>query len=492
LSPMNTPLSASSPTDCNGQPLLFQDLGARQVVADFSGGILSTDGGALLLRQADHRLGLSRSLAECFDDQRDPRFVDHQLPELLAQRLNGLALGYEDVNDHDTVRHDPLLAVACNKRDPLGQDRCFTDNRGVALAASATLNRLELSNSKRTRCHKLPHNPRKIEACLLTLGTRCLPKYAREIVVDLDAMGHLLHGTQEGRHFSAYYDDYCYLPLYVFVGDVPLWAQLRTSDADAASGVVPALEKIVAALRQRCRRARIILRADSGFCREEIMAWCERQPRVVYYCLGLAKNSVLIGKLQPALAAARARRCLSGAPSARVFAEFEYQTQKTWSRSRRVIGKAEVMTAGDNPRFLVTNLPVGGFKGEADRTRFQPQRLYEEFYCGRGEMENVLKQQTLDLAADRMSTHHLASNQLRLWLATFAYLLLERVRAWGLAGTELASATVGSVRLKLLKVAAQVTVSVRRVYVRLSSADPLQALFRLCHRRLLAPASASG
>ena len=484
--------TASSPTDCKDQPLLFQALGSRQVVADFSGGTLSTDGGALLLRQVDHRLGMSRALAECFDDQRDRRFVDHQLAQLLAQRLAGLALGYQDLNDHDQLRRDPLLAVACDKRDPLGQDRMFPDNRGAALAAPATLNRLELSNNKHTRCHKLPHDPLKIQACLLKLGVGCLPKPAREIVVDLDAMGHLLHGTQEGRHFSAYYGDYCYLPLYAFVGDVPLWAQLRTSDQDAASGVVAALEKIVAALRRRCKRARIILRGDSGFCREEIMAWCERQPCVVYYCLGLAKNSVLLEQLQPALADARARRCLSGAASARGFTEFEYQTQKTWSRLRRVIGKAEVMAAGDNPRFLVTNLPARGFKGDKDRARLTPQRLYEEFYCARGEMENVLKQQTLDLAADRMSTHYLASNQLRLWLATFAYLLLERVRAWGLAGSELARATVGTVRLKLLKVAAQVTVSVRRVYVRLSSAYPWQALFRLCHQRLMTLAAASG
>ena len=489
---MKTHPTAASTTDCKDQPLLFQDLGGRKVVADFSGGTLSTDGGALLLRQVDHRLGLSRALAECFDDQRDARFVDHQLPQLLAQRLVGLALGYEDLNDHDQLRTDPLLAVACGKPDPLGQDRCFADNRGAALAAPATLNRLELSNNKHTRCHKLPHEPQKIEACLLQLGVRCLPKHVREIVVDLDAMGHLLHGTQEGRHFSAYYGDYCYLPLYAFVGDVPLWAQLRTSDADAASGVVPALEKIVAALRQRCQRARIILRGDSGFCREAIMGWCERQPRVVYYCFGLAKNSVLIEQLQPALADARARRCLSGAQSVRGFTEFEYQTQKSWSRCRHVIGKAEVMAAGDNPRFVVTNLPARGFKGDPDRARLTPQRLYEEFYCARGEMENVLKQQTLDLRADRMSTHHLASNQLRLWLATLAYLLLERVRAWGLAGTELASATVGTVRLKVLKVAAQVSVSVRRVYVRLSSAYPWQALFRHCHQRLMTLVPASG
>jgi hypothetical protein len=482
--------TASSTTDCNDHPLLFQDLGRRKVVADFSGGTLSTDGGALLLREVNHRLGVSRELAQCFDDQRDARFVDHSLEQLLSQRLETLALGYEDLNDHDQLRYDPLLAVACDKADPLGQDRVFADNRGAALAAPATLNRLELSNNKRTRCHKLPHDPQKIEACLLKLGVRCLPKHAREIVVDLDAMGHLIHGTQEGRHFSAYYGDYCYLPLYVFVGAVPLWAQLRTSDRDAADGVVGALETIIPAIRRRCRRARIIIRGDSGFCRPGILAWCEAHG--VYYCLGLQKNRVLIEQLQPALAEARARRCLSGAESVRVFSEFEYQTQKSWSRARRVIGKAEVMAAGDNPRFVVTNLPARGFKGDPDRARFSPQRLYEECYCARGEMENVLKQQTLDLKADRLSTHHLASNQLRLWLATFAYLLLERVRAWGLAGTELASATVGTVRLKLLKVAALVTVSVRRVSVRLSSASPWQGLFRLCHRRLMALASASG
>jgi len=479
-----------SATDCIHQPLLFQDLGARRVVADFSGGTLSTDGGALLLREVNRRLGLTHALAACFHDQRDQRFVEHLVEPLLLQRLEALALGYEDLNDHAQLRRDPLLAVACDNPDPLGQNRSGPDQRGAALAAPATLNRLELSNNKSTRCHKLPHDPQQIEACLLTMGVRCLPKYTREIVLDLDAMGHLVHGTQEGRHFNAYYGDYCYLPLYAFVGDVPLWAQLRTSDRDAADGVVAALAKIIPAIRQRCQRARIIVRGDSGFCREDILAWCEAHG--VFYCLGLAKNSVLIEQLQPALADARARRCLSGAASVRVFTEFEYRTQKSWSRARRVIGKAEVMAAGDNPRFVVTNLPVRGFKGDADRARFTPARLYEELYCARGEMENVLKQQTLDLKADRLSTHHLASNQLRLWLATLAYLLVERLRAWGLGGTELARATVGSVRLKLLKVAAQVTVSMRRVYVRLSSAYPWQELFRLCHRRLLAVTVASG
>jgi hypothetical protein len=482
--------TTSSRTDCKDQPLLFQELGSRKVVADFSGGTLSSDGGVLLLRQVDQRLGLSRTLAACFEDKRDLRYADHRVEELVAQRLLGLALGYEDLNDHDQLRLDPLLAVACQKRDPQGLDRLH--QKGIALAGASTLNRLELSNAKTTRYHKLSHDPGKVQDCLLQMGVRCLPKHAQELVIDLDAMGYLLHGLQEGRHFRAYYDHYCYLPLYAFVGDIPLWAQLRTGDQDGAAGVVAALEQMVAAIRKRCRRVRIIVRADSGFCREEILAWCERQTPVVHYCVGLQKNSALIDRLMPTLAQARARRCLTAAPSVRAFTEFEYQTCKSWSRPRRVIGKAEVMEAGDNPRFIVTNLPVQGFKKDQDRTRFCPARLYEELYCGRGEMENRLKQQVLDLESDRMSTHYLASNQLRLWFATLAYLLLERMRAWGLRGTELERSTVGSVRLKLLKVAAQVSVSVRRVYVQLSSAYPLQALFRLCHRRLMALAPATG
>jgi hypothetical protein len=478
----------SCPT--HNEPLLFTDLGSRNVVADFSGGTLSTDAGALLLRQVDANLGLTRSLAQCFADQRNQIWVEHSVQEMLSQRIYGIALGYEDSNDHQRLRLDPLLATACNKTDPLGEDRLNPADRGIALAAPCTLNRLELSNNKDTRCHKVPHDPAKIEACLLQMGARCLPKHAREVVLDLDAMGHRLHGLQEGRHFNAYYDDYCYLPLYAFVGGFPLWAQLRTADHEAAHGVVPALEKIVAAIRKRCRKARIIVRGDSGFCREEIMAWCEAQQEV-YYCLGLSKNSVLIEKLGPAMAQARARHCLTGS-SVREFIEFEYQTQESWTRPRRVIGKAEVMGEGENPRFIVSNLPAKGFKDDKDRERFTAQRLYEELYCARGDMENMLKQQVLDLQADRMSTHHLASNQFRLWEAMFAYLLMERLRAQGLAGTELERATVGSLRLKLLKVAAQVRVSVRRVYVQLSSAYPLQQLFRLCQRRLMRLAAPAG
>jgi hypothetical protein len=480
--------TASSSTDCKNQPLLFQDLGPRKVVADFTGGTLSSDGGVLLLRQVDRGLGLSRRLASCFYDLRDQRFVVHDLEQLLSQRVYGLALGYEDINDHDTLRLDPLLAVGCEKLDPLGVDR-ITEHRGVALAASSTLNRLELSNNRETRAHKLPHDPKKIQGCLLEMAVRCLPKRAREIVLDLDAMGHLLHGLQEGRHFHAFYGDYCYLPLYVMAGDVLLWAQLRTAEHEAAHGVVPALEQIVAAIRKRCPGVRIIVRADSGFCREEILSWCEGQQEV-YYCIGLAKNPVLIEKLGPALAQARARQCLVGKASTRAFLEFAYQTRH-WSCARRVIGKAEVTPEGDNPRFVVTSLPAKGFKDDKAADRFAPANLYEVVYCARGECENVLKQQVLDLQADRMSTHHLASNQLRLWLSAFAYLLLERVRTVGCRGTELDRATAGTIRLKLLKVAAQVKVSVRRVYVQFCTAYPLQNLFRLCQGRLARLAESS-
>jgi len=468
------------------QPLLFGDLGSRHVVADFSGGYLSGDGGALLLRQIDRSLGLSRKVAACFVDRRHQVFVDHALEELLAQRIYGLALGYEDLNDHAFLRCDPLLAVAAGKTDPLAEHRS-PDQQGKALASPSTLNRVELGNDKQSRCHKISHQPEALEDCLLQLAVRSLPKHAREIVLDLDAMGHRLHGLQEGRFFNAYYDDYCYLPLYVVCGDVVLWSQLRTADHGAAEGVVSALQKIVPAVRKRCKRARILIRGDSGFGNEELMAWCEGQPQV-YYCLGLSKNSRLLELLDGTLADARAAQCLSGG-SVRRFTEFNYQTLQSWSRARRVIGKAEVSSQGANPRFVVTSLPAQGFKDERDerdRQRFRPDRLYEELYCARGEMENILKQQTLDLRADRLSTHYLESNQLRLWLASLAYLLVERLRARTLRGTALASATVGTIREKLLKVAAAVQVSVRRVYVQLSSAYPLRDLFGLCQRRLMA------
>jgi len=456
-------------------------------VADFSGGHLSTDGGALLLRQLDRSLGVIRGLAQCFQDARHPLFVEHKVEELLAQRVYGLALGYEDLNDHQELRLDPLLAVSAGKEDPLAVHRAERD-RGKALAGAATLNRLELSNHKQSRYHKLQHDPAQIGQHLLRMGVRCLPKDTQEVILDFDASDHPLHGHQEGRFFHGYYGAYCYLPLFCFVGDIPLWTQLCTADRDASAGTVEALEEIVAEIRRRLPHVRIIVRGDSGFCREPIMAWCEANG--VFYVLGLARNRRLEAMLAPALMAARAKHCLCGGGSSRVFAELSYETLETWSHPRRVVGKAEVTPQGDNPRFIVTNLPAEGF-GPEDGERFAAQALYEKTYCGRGEMENQIKQLQLDLHAHRMSTHHLGSNQLRLWLGAFAYLLLERLRTIGLVGTPWAQATLGSVRLRVLKVAAHVQVSVRRVHVRLASAYPRQGLFRLCLQRLSnLPASA--
>ena len=469
-------MSSSSHSTLNS-PLLFKDLGPLKVVADFSGGHLSTDGGMLLLRQIDEGLGISRALADCFEDHRNPRFVEHSLRELLSQRLLGIAAGYEDLNDHNRLRLDPLFAVAVGKIDPLGMNRAEPD-QGKALAGASTLNRLELGNNKSTRCHKIQFDPEKIESTLLRMGVRCLPKHTREAVIDLDATDDPPHGHQQGRFFHGFYGNYCYLPLLAFAGPIPLWAQLRTSDGGAARGAVEAMEKIVAALRRRCPKARVILRADSGFCNDALMAWCEAQEEV-YYCLGLARNSRLLEEKDVASAFARVREraILTGGVS-REFTEFSYRTLDSWSRARRVIAKAEVLHDKENPRFIVTNLPLEGFAqedGEADR--FCAQRCYEEFYCGRGNMENQIKQQYLDLDADRTSTHWMASNQLRLWMSAFALLMFERLRTMALRGTALAHATAGTIRLRLLKIAAQVTVSTRRVHVRLASAFPLQEIF---------------
>jgi hypothetical protein len=461
-----TAISAARPsTDCQQTAFQFQALGAREVVADFTGGTLSSDGGAPLLRQLDRSLRLTAGLAACFRDERDPRYVEHTLPELLRQRVMAIALGYEDVNDHAALRRDPLLALAAGKPEPLGPARA-----GAALAAPATLQRLETTvDHAASRYHKIVPLTGRIEAYLLQQAVRTLSRWQREVILDLDATHDPLHGRQEGRFFHGYYDCYCYLPLYGFIGDALCWAQLRTADRDGADGALAALQRIVAAVRQRCRKTRIILRADSGFCREDLLAWCEAHG--VDYLVGLARNARLTAQLEPALARARERAILCGG-TARVYADFEYRTLDSWSRARRVLGKAERLGDKDNPRFVVTTLA-----GE-------PGALYEHVYCARGEMENRVKEQQIDLFGERLSCHGFASNQLRLWLAAFAYVLMERLRAVALRGTALAQATAGTIRVRLLKLAARVEVTVRRVRIRLASAAPVQALFAQVWRQL--------
>lgn len=468
-------------TECNQQSFGFQDLGKRKVQADFQGGNLSADGGVVLLREVDLQIGLIEELSGCFTDYRNQDWVKHSVPDLLRQRIFAMAMGYEDLNDHDTLRCDPVMATGVGKTDPLGLER-DAQNRGKALAGKSTLNRLELTNEKVSDAeeifsgaHKIRADFAAIEALLIQVAVNQLADDSEEIVLDFDATDSLLHGNQEGRFFHGYYDAYCYLPLYCFIGPWPVWAQQRTSDRDASDGTVEALEKIVPAIRKRFPTARIIVRADSGFARESIFSWCEEHE--VYYVIGLAKNPVLLRRLDPVMFRAKADACVRGGYCTH-FSQFEYRTAKSWSRSRRVIGKAQVTPKGENPRFVVTNL-------KEDAPRWRPERLYREFYCGRGDMENRIKEQQLDLFADRMSCGVISANQLRLWFSTFSYVLMIALREKGLSQSKrFAKASPGTIRDKLLKIATMARVSVRRVLLRWSSSFRYQEEIAICCRQL--------
>ena len=467
-------------TECKQEVFEFQVHGSRKVTGDFSGGYLSSDGGAVFLRGVDLKMGLIERLGGCFSDYRLPCLVEHKVTELLRQRIGALALGYEDLNDHDRLRLDPLHALIAGKADVLGEDRLCEGDKGKALAAHSTLNRLELGAlGGDTRYKKIIAKPQEIEALLIEEGVKAIPRKSREIILDFDATDDPLHGNQEGAFFHGYYRNYCYLPLYCFCGNIPLLAQLRDAKRDASSGTVEALRKITCAIRKRFgRKVRIIVRADSGFAREEIMAWCEDNG--VYYCLGLARNKRLSARLGKCFGELyRAIHSGEIQVPCRRFEDFEYRTRKSWSRARRVVGKAEILDKGQNPRFVVTNLPAQGapwrpaegLPGEPQE-RFAARALYEKLYCARGEMENRIKEAQQDLFADRTSTSWMASNQLRLWFSAFAHLMVSVLRAEVLRGTDLASATLGQIRLKLFKIGARIKISCRRIHLELASAYP--------------------
>lgn len=467
--------AAASSTDCNDAPLLFPELCARQVAVDFQAPRVSSDGGGVLLARLDRSFGYLKRFAAAFTDHRDEEIIEHSTLELLRQRVYGLALGYEDLNDHDSLRSDPLLAALCGKRDVCGEKRVRAQDRGCALAGKSTLNRLELTPPEATataRYKKIVADAARLEEFFIDEFVRSLARDTTRVVLDLDATDDPLHGRQEGRFFHAYYGDYCYLPLYIFCGDWPVLAWLRTSDHDAAFGAVEKVAKVVAALRRKLPHVKIILRGDSGFCRDELLRWCELNG--VNYLFGLARNAVLERRLQNALAQARELSAQNGGAAARVFVEFTYRAQK-WHAPRWVIGKAEWTQGAANPRFLITNLSP---------LEFDARALYEREYCARGNMELRIKEQQLDMFAERTSTESLRGNQLRLWFSTLAYLLVNQLRRVALRGTELASATCGSIREKLFKIGALVRVSVRRVSVSLSGAYPRAALVRLAAARL--------
>jgi len=433
------------------------------VVADFQGGHVTSDAGGLLIREADLGLNLTERFAHCFTDRRDQDRVEHSLVSLVRQRVFALAAGYEDVSDHETLRDDLLFRVLAGKED--------LDER---LAGKSTLNRLEVSASAKSdeRYHRFGFNPDAFHGLLRELFFEAHGSPPAEIILDLDATDLITHGDQEKTFYHGYYHGYCYLPLYITCGDHVLHAQLRPSNIDAPKGSVEALEPIVREIGKHWPQTRIIIRGDSGFCREELMNWCEE--RGLSYILGLARNQRLEAKCAKRMEQARRRHLLSGRAQ-RLYQCFGYRTEKTWSCRRRVVAKCEHLKKGANPRFIVTNLLS---------CEMNARDLYERGYCPRGDMENRIKDQ-MDMFADTMSCSAFDANQLRLAFSTMAYALISRLRL-ALTGTRMQRARPSTIRLRLLKIGALVTVSVRRVLVRMATGFPWQDVFTHCLNNLRA------
>jgi len=460
-------------TDCSGQQLAFQGLGSREVVGEFSGLRVTSDAGGLLLREVEAQREILSRFAECFVDYRAPCLIEHTVPELVSQRVLGLCLGYEDLTDHDALRRDPMLAVLVGKRDPTGESRRDERDKGCALACKSTLNRLELTPAdagRSTRYKKVVYDGAAVDRLFIDAFLDAHDKPPKEIVLDLDATDDPLHGEQEGRFFHGFYGHYCYLPLYIFCGDDLLVARLRRSNIDASAGTVDELRRIVPQIRARWPKVHIVLRADSGFAREEILRFCEQNR--LDYVFGLARNPRLEHAITKQMARAR-REHARTKRAARVFRSFGYRTHDTWSRSRRVVGKAEHLDKGDNPRFIVTSL-----------RHIDPATLYEKVYCARGDMENRIKEQQLGMFADRTSAATMRANQLRLYFSSVAYVLMKELRRLALRGTRMESAQVSTIRVALLKLGAVVTISVRRVFVKFSRSFPNADVFRAALAKL--------
>ena len=463
-------------TDCRTEQLSFQAFGGRRVEGRFDAGRTTTDAGWLAIREIEVRRGWLERFAEGFVDHREASRVEHPVAVLVKQRILGIVAGYEDVNDHETLRDDALLALACGQADLVGERRVRERDRGHALAGKSTLNRLEhaVVEERPSRYRRVAVDPEAIEGLFVDCMVEAHDEAPERIVLDLDATDDPVHGHQEGRFFHGYYRSYCYLPLYVFCGDHLLAAKLRPANQDGAAGAVEEVARIVGQIRSHWPAVEIWIRGDSGFAREALMAWCEANG--VHYVLGLAKNARLIRALGEELEAVRREQEASGA-AARTYRELRYRTKKSWSRTRRIVGKAEQLPGTANPRFVVTSLGAEAFPAA---------ELYEAIYCARGDMENRIKEQQLDLFADRTSTATMAANQLRLWFASMAYVLVAELRRRGLRGTSLENAQAGTIRVRLLKIAGLVKISARRVYVSLSSVHPLQPVFAQALRQLQA------
>jgi hypothetical protein len=445
-------------TECIQSDFGFKACGKREILARFDGGTISTDGGAFLLRQTDQRLNLLPRLAECFLDGRNQEQVRHSILEMLSQRIYGLALGYEDINDHEQLRNDPVFGILAGRSE-----------LEEPLAGKSTLNRMELGAGVPDRYKKITFWKESIDELLVKVFVESQGKAPDQIVLDMDTTDLPLHGKQEGRFFHGYYDEYCYLPLYVFCGEHVLCARLREANHDASFGCLAEIQRIVAQIRATWPEVKIILRGDSGFCRNELMSWCENHG--VDFVFGLARNQRLRRIIGAQMHAATKQWEQTGKP-ARVFSEFDYQTKKRkkggWERERRVVAKAEHIDGKENPRFVVTSL---------SSERWAAQALYEELYCGRGDMENRIKEQ-FSLFADRVSSETMRANQMRVYLSAMAYILMSGFRRLGLQGTELAQAQVSTIRTKLLKIGAQIRVTVRKVWVSMASSYPWQSVYQ--------------
>jgi hypothetical protein len=445
-------------TECNQSGFGFEAWGRRGIVARFDGGTISSDGGAFLLRQTDKRLNLLPRLAECFLDGRNQQLIEHSILEMLSQRVYGLALGYEDINDHEQLRKDPVFGILAGGEEV-----------NEPLAGKSTLNRMELGTGTKERYKKITFWKEALDELLVKVFLESHEEVPSQIVRDVDTTDLPLHGKQEGRFFHGYYDSYCYLPLYIFCGQHVLCARLREANHDASFGCLREVRRIVAQIRAAWPAVKIILRGDSGFCRNELMSWCETNG--VDFVFGLARNQKLRKIIGAQMQEATQQWNKTGKP-ARIFIEFEYKSKKTkkggWDRNRRVAAKAEHIAGKENPRFVATSLP-----GE----QWTAQVLYEELYCARGDMENRIKEQ-FSLFADRVSTETMRANQLRLYLSTMSYVLVNGLRRLGLKATELAEAQVSTIRTKLLKIGAQIRVTVRKVWVSMASSYPWQDLYR--------------
>ena len=456
-------------TECSADLFGFTRVEGRSVVAAFDGGKITSDAGGVLLRATDRAVGLIDRFAQCFSDSRSEALIEHTVATMIGQRVFGIALGYEDVVDHDTLRHDPMMAVLAGKLTARRKN-C------APVAGKSTLNRLELGKAQPTPYHKIGHDPLSIEALFVDLFLEAQRRAPPQIILDLDATDDPLHGHQEGRFFHGYYDCYCYLPLYIFCGRHLLAAKLRRSNIDASAGAVAEVARIVAQIRSRWPRVRILLRADSGFAREALMRWCELNR--VDYLFGLARNERLTAAIAAELQEAQQLGERTGKP-ARRFKDLTWSTLDSWSRARRVVAKAEWTGGEANPRFVVTSL---------SRTEHEARHLYEKVYCARGDMENRIKECQLDLFADRTSAATMRANQLRLWFAAMTYVLVCGLRRIAFRHTQFAQATCGTIRLKLFKIGALVRVSVRRIKIAMASACPYQNEFALAHLRLAAAA----